>query len=493
MAEKIQIKIFPEVQQNFVRRYLYGHFAEHLGRCIYGGIWVGPDSKIENENGLRQDTTRALKKLALPVLRWPGGCFADNYHWQDGIGPREHRPQRYNLWWKQPETNQFGTHEFMNFCQSIGTEPYVCLNVGSGTVEEARSWVEYCNSDQPTTWAKLRAKHGNPAPFNVKFWGIGNENWGCGGSMRPEYYADLYRQYATYVRGTAGEGAQLIACGSHTGIPEWDERFLSAVKDRTSLIDHLALHIYSGGGSSDIEFSENEYFQLMQSIEIMNQNLTRAAGLVTAFSSANHKIGVVLDEWGTWFKQATVEAGLFQQNTLRDALFTASSFHLFHQHADKLFMTNMAQTVNVLQALVLTRGPQMLVTPTYHIYEMFAPHRDSHTVACQFESPLLAVSEAQNRAAVSISATISGDEQLFISFVNLDLKKSFEANLEFISRKQWEVAQIRQLTNPDIRAHNTFDAPETVAPTEIAVIQGKPGLTLPPKSITTVKLNPRHD
>ena len=492
MAEKVLLKIFPEVKQNFVQRYLYGHFAEHLGRCVYGGIWVGPNSKIANEAGFRRDTTSALKKIALPVLRWPGGCFADNYHWQDGIGPRDQRPHRHNMWWKQPETNQFGTHEFMQFCQKIDTEPYVCLNVGSGTVEEARSWVEYCNSDQATTWAKSRKTNGNPDPFNVKFWGIGNENWSCGGNMRPEYYADLYRRFATYVRGAAGEGSQLIACGSHPLIPEWDERFLLAMKDKLSLVDHIALHIYSGWGSGDIDFPESEYFQLLQSIDVMQQNLTRAAGLATAFTSPEHKIGVILDEWGTWFKQATVDTGLYQQSTLRDALFAASSFHVFHQHADKLFMTNMAQTVNVLQALVLTRGPKMLVTPTYHVYDMFTPHRDSYTVPCQFASPLLSAPEAKEREAISISATISADQnELFISFVNIDLEKSFESTLEFVSQHKWEILQIRQLTSKDVRAHNTFDSPANVAPIEITINPNTSSLSLPAKSITTVKLK-RH-
>lgn len=489
MAEKIRLNIFPEVKQNLVQRYLYGHFAEHLGRCIYGGIWVG-DSKIENDAGLRRDTTRALKKIALPVLRWPGGCFADNYHWQDGIGPRDQRPQRHNMWWKQPETNQFGTHEFIEFCRKIETEPYICLNVGSGTVEEARSWVEYCNSSQATTLAKLRGQNGSPKPFNIQFWGIGNENWGCGGAMQPEYYADLYRRFATYVRGTAGEGAQLIGCGSHPHIPDWDERFLDGIKDRKSLVDHIALHIYSGNGSSDVDFTASEYYQLMDSIDIMDRNLTRAIGLATAFSTTDHALGVILDEWGTWFKQATVETGLYQQNTLRDALFAAASFHLFHQHAEKLYMTNMAQTVNVLQALVLTRGAEMVVTPTYYIYEMFKPHRESHTIACHFPRPVPAT--RNDRSALSVSATLSQDEQqVFISFVNIDLSKSFEIDLEFISRHQWEIRQIRQLTNANIQAHNTFESPETVAPVEITVNPEQSGLTLPSKSITTVKLERR--
>ncbi len=492
MPQSRQIVVHPDVRLHTVSRYLYGHFAEHLGRCIYEGIWVGEDSPIENEGGIRLDTVRALKELELPVLRWPGGCFADNYHWMDGIGPRSERPRRHNLWWNQPETNEFGTDEFAAFCRMIGAEPYICLNVGSGTVEEARSWVEYCNSSQPTDLVRLRRDNGSPEPHNVKFWGIGNENWGCGGNLRPEHYADLYRRFATYVRGTAGADARLIACGSHPGIPEWDERFLAAMNGALHLVDYIALHIYSGGGTSDTEFADEDYYGLIAAIDVMDRNIARAAGLAKACDPQEHRIGLVLDEWGTWYKEATVPTGLCQQNTMRDALFTAAGFHCFHRHADRLFMTNMAQTVNVLQALVLTQGPEMIVTPTYHVYEMFRPHRDGRLVACEVDGPTLSLPGGGERGAISASATRSEDGGgLFLSVVNLDLENAITATVRVVGEGEWRVAQVRRLAGQDIRSHNTFEEPEAVRPEAIRVESEAPLETMefPARSVTTIRLD----
>ena len=492
MHKPVEISIQPDVRLHKVNRYLYSHFAEHLGRCIYGGIWVGEDSNIENDGGIRVDTATALKKLALPTLRWPGGCFADNYHWMDGIGPRERRPKRYNLWWKQLETNQFGTDEFMRFCDMIGAEPYICLNVGSGTVEEARSWVEYCNGSQPTTLADLRRQNGHPEPYHVRFWGIGNETWGCGGTMQPEYYAEIYRRYATYVRQAAGEGAKLIACGSDPMHRDWDERFLEGMKGAYSLVDSLALHIYLGWGSDDVGFSDEDYYRLIGSIEVLDRELTRATGLAKAYSTYGHRIDVVLDEWGTWYRQATVESGLCQQNTMRDALFAAASFHCFHEHGERLWMTNMAQTVNVLQALVLTRGPEMLLTPTYHVYEMFLPHRDGQLVACEVKnSSVLTLPDAEDRDAISVSATLSEDgKELFLSILNLDLGKECTGAISITPCEGWEVKQVQRLTTEDIRSHNTFKESDKVRPEEIhrEVAGDLSGLVLPPQSITTIRL-----
>ncbi|MHC4481720.1 MAG: alpha-N-arabinofuranosidase, partial [Planctomycetota bacterium] len=406
MSTTVKVSLRPQARRHQVSPYLYSHFAEHLGRCIYGGIWVGEDSPIANEAGLRLDTADALKRLRLPALRWPGGCFADNYHWTDGIGPPQERARRHNLWWNQPETNEFGTDEFMRLCRMIECEPYICLNVGSGTVEEARAWVEYCNSAQQTEWVRRRRQNGQDEPYGAKLWGIGNENWGCGGTMRPEHYADLYRRFATYVHHTAGEGAKLVACGSHPGIPQWDERFLDAMQGAYGLVDHLALHIYLAHGTSDLAFSDEDYYRLIASVRVLEENVDRAAALADACGTPKHRIGIVLDEWGTWYSEAAVATGLYQQNTMRDALFAAASFHAFHERADQLFMTNMAQTVNVLQALVLTDGPAMVVTPTYHVYEMLRPHGDGWLVECAVDSPELGLPGGEQRPAVSASATV---------------------------------------------------------------------------------------
>jgi alpha-N-arabinofuranosidase len=485
------VHIQPDVRLHQVSRYLYSHFAEHLGRCIYGGIWVGEDSDIPNDGGIRQDTAQALERLALPALRWPGGCFADNYHWQDGVGPRWERPKRYNLWWHQPESNQFGTHEFMRLCEMIGAEPYICLNVGSGTVEEARSWVEYCNARQETTLTDLRRANGRPEPFDVKFWGIGNENWGCGGNMRPEYYADLYRDYATYVRRTAGEGVKLIACGSTPGHPDWDERFLESMKGAYRLVDGFALHHYFGRGKDDVAFSDEDYYELIGAIDLVDERLARATGFAQAYSTYSHRIDVVLDEWGTWFNQATVDSGLYQQNTMQDALFAAAGFHCFHKHGERLWMTNMAQTVNVLQALVLTRGPQMLLTPTYHVYEMFQPHRDASHVPCEVkDSPVIKIPQGDDRDAISVSPTLSEDGRvLFVSVLNFDLSQAFSAEIHISSAARWQVSQVRRLGTGEIRSHNSFEDPNQVHPENVVLESGLDltAFVLPPQSVTTLQ------
>jgi alpha-N-arabinofuranosidase len=380
----------------------------------------------------------------------------------------------------------------MRLCEMIDAEPYICLNVGSGTVEEARSWVEYCNASQETTLTDLRRENGRPDPFKVKFWGIGNENWGCGGNMTPEYYTDLYRRYATYVRRTAGEGATLIACGSTPGQPDWDERFLASMKGAYRLVDSIALHHYVGQGKNAVEFSDEDYYELIGTIDAIDRRLARATGLAHAYSTYGHRIDVILDEWGTWFKQATVETGLYQQNTMQDALFTAAGFHCFHRHGERLWMTNMAQTINVLQALILTRGPQMLATPTYHVYEMFKPHRDGHLVACDIiDNAVIKIPESDVRDAISVSPTTSPDgSELYISVLNLDLSSTLSVEMNISSAGNWKVSQVRRLATGGIRSHNTFEEPNTVRPEAVPVADYSDlsKLVLPPQSITTLNL-----
>lgn len=493
MPKPVEMTVHPEKDRHTVSPFLYSQFAEHLGRCIYEGVWVGEDSEIPNEDGIRLDTVAALKKLKIPALRWPGGCFADNYHWRDGIGPRKKRPKRHNLWWNQPESNQFGTDEFMRLCGLIDTEPYICLNVGSGTVDEARSWVEYCNSDWSSAIVDERVRNGHPEPYGVKFWGIGNENWGCGGNMRPEHYADLYRQFATYVRNTAGNGAKLVACGSHQEIPEWDERFLKSLKDFNSLgtVDYLALHIYNPGGS-DTKFSDKDYAKTIEFVDLVEKTINRAIDLVRSYSSSGHKIGVVLDEWGLWYAEPTTEHGSFQQNTMRDALYAAACFHRFHRQSDWLYMTNMAQTINVLQALVLTRNGEMTVTPTYHVYDMFRPHRSGILVESEVRnSPSLDAAESDGPKALSLSATKSQDgKELFLSVLNLDLDAGIESPIRIDAATTWEIEEIRRLVSGNIRDHNTFENPDQVKPIAVSPEQAGTGLRIefPAHSITTIRL-----
>jgi len=467
---------------------LYGHFAEHLGRCIAGGIWVGDDSAIPNDRGIRLDTVDALRRLALPVLRWPGGCFADNYHWRDGIGPREARPTRLNIWWLQGESNALGTHEFMRFCRMIGTEPYFCANVGSGSPEEARSWLEYCNARQDTTLTRERAANGDPEPFNVRYWGVGNESWGCGGSMTPEYYAHQYRQYATYLRQGGGD-VMLIACGSHQGIMSWDDRFLESLKGAEGLVDALALHNYSGGGTPEVDFTDNQYHNLLTAVGCMDAHITHAAGVCRAHATPEHPIKVIMDEWGTWYREATTERGLYQANTMQDAIFTALAFQMFQRHAADLVMTNMAQTVNVLQALVLTEGPRLCVTPTYWVYDLFTPHRNGAWVPATVQGSALTLPNGQTVPGCSVSASIV-EHTLSLSLVNTNIDDSCTVTITAAGRHFARIKSARLLTAPSVRAHNTPQAPHVVAPGDlpVAMLPETLTVTLPSCAVAMIEV-----
>ncbi len=478
-------------------RYLYSHFAEHLGGCIYPGIWVGPESPLADRNGFRKETVTALKALDLPALRWPGGCFADNYHWTDGIGPRDQRPVRPNQWWKSIEPNTFGTDEFLQFCEAIGTEPYICANVGSGTVEEARSWVEYCNSSLDTTWVRRRRENGHPDPYGVKFWGVGNENWCCGGRMRPEYYADLYRRYANYMKPTIGEDGKLVACGSYPEMPEWDERFFSAMKGALDSVDYIALHIYTGWGLDDLDVSEKEYWKLLDDISIMDRHLTRAGTLAQAYSTYGHTIKVIMDEWGSWYRQAKTENGLYQQNTLRDAVFAATTFHLFHRHAETLDMSNMAQTVNVLQALLLTDDVHVIKTPTYHIYDLYRGHRDKFRIPSRI-SPDVATTgpDGAEREMLSVSASANEEEsEVFVSIVNLDFHQPIAIQLDITTgHPVYHIREARQLSTADAHQHNSAGHPDAVLPKQLNITgdtRTPLDIQCPKHSVTTIALESR--
>jgi alpha-N-arabinofuranosidase len=492
MINPINIYIYPEVRLHQVNRYLYSHFIENLGSCAYDGIWVGEDMDIKNDGGIRCDVAEAFKRISVPIIRWPGGCFADNYHWMDGIGPRKLRPRRYNIWWEQLETNYFGTDEFMHLCEMIEAEPYLCLNIGSGTVEEARSWVEYCNYSHQTTLANLRKQNGHTQPYNVKYWGLGNENWGCGGNLRPEYYADLYRRFATYVKRTAGEDTKLIAVGSYQGLQDWDERFLTAMRGAYTLVDSIALHIYLGVGTNDLDFLDDDYYRLIASIDILERELSRAIGLAQAFSMYGHKIDVVMDEWGTCYRQATVEAGLCQQNTMQDAIFTAACFHRFHKLGDRLWMTNKSEAVNTLQTLIFTKGTKMILTPTYYVYELFRPHHDGYLVPCEVTNiPVFTLPDKTDHHALSICPTISIDgKELFLSILNFDLSHTVIANIQISDASGWKVIEVRRLGTRDIHSHNTFENPYQVQPEKISndKFDNLSSFHFPSQSITTLRL-----
>lgn len=485
------VAIHPEQGKQVIPKEIYGQFAEHLGSCIYGGLWVGEDSPIPNTKGYRNDVLEALRKLKVPVLRWPGGCFADEYHWMDGIGPQENRPRLVNNnWGGTVEDNSFGTHEFLNLCELLGCEPYVCGNVGSGSVEELAKWVEYMTAEQGGPMAKLRKENGREKPWKVKYIGVGNESWGCGGNMRPEYYADLYRRYSTYCRNYDGNQLFKIASGASDYDYNWTEVLMRNVGGR---MDGLSLHYYTVNNWEDkgsaTEFTDEDYYETIGKCREIEDVLRRHIAIMDKYDPQK-QIGLMVDEWGTWWDEepGTISGHLFQQNTLRDALVAALTLDIFHRYTDRVRMTNIAQIANVLQAMVLTDGDRMLLTPTYHVFEMYNVHQGATFLPLELTCERRIV--RRDRIVPMVSATASRDKEgvIHISLSNIDLN---EAQVVTISLDNLPVRSVngRILTSARIGDHNTFDRPDLVKPEDFKgakLTSGGLRVELPAKSVVTL-------
>ncbi len=452
--------------QHRISKYIYGHFSEHLGRCIYKGYWVGEDSSIRNMRGIRQDVVDALKKIKIPVLRWPGGCFADEYHWKDGIGPKDQRPTMVNTHWgKVTENNHFGTHEFLDLCEQLGCEPYVCGNVGSGTVREMQEWVEYITFDGKSPMADLRRENGQETPWKLKFFGVGNENWGCGGSMRPEYYADVYRQYQTYVRNFSGNRIYRIACGAYSDNYRWTEVLM---KEASSRMNGLSFHYYTvpggwGNKNSATEFGEAEWFETLKLALRMDEFIRKHGSIMDRYDPKK-RVGMVVDEWGTWYQvePGTNPSFLNQQNTLRDALVAGLTLNIFNNHCDRVYMANLAQTINVLQAVILTQGEKMTVTPTYHVFDLYKVHQDAMLLPVDIQCVRYRYKDDEI-PSLSVSASQDRTGKIHVSICNLDPNKSVEVLCDVRGVKTGKISG-KVLTHSDMTAHNSFESPDRVKP-----------------------------
>ncbi|NYI04386.1 alpha-N-arabinofuranosidase [Allostreptomyces psammosilenae] len=485
-----------------ISRHLYGHFAEHLGRCVYGGFWVGEDSDIPNEGGIRLDVVEALRALDVPNLRWPGGCFADEYHWRDGVGPREQRPTMVNTHWGNvEENNHFGTHEFMALCELLGADPYVNGNVGSGTVREMSEWVEYLTRDGDSPMVRLRKANGREEPWRVPFWGIGNEAWGCGGNMRAEYYADLARQYATYCRDHGGNTLYRIAAGARDGDVSWTETLMKAIshlgckKRPSGYYQGISFHYYTLAGpwenkGSATEFTEDDYYRTMLAARGMDDVIASHSRVMDCYDP-EATVGLVCDEWGTWWdvEPGTNPGFLYQQNTLRDALVAGVTFDIFHRHARRLFMANIAQTVNVLQAMILTDGERLIRTPSYHVFEMNKRHQDADSLPIHLTTSgtTRAVGDSELET-LSVSASAK-DGRMLVSLTNLDASSPVSVTFD-LRGGGLEDHRGRILTAPALSTHNTAEAPDAVSPrTFDAFTATANGLTveLPPHSFVTIE------
>jgi alpha-N-arabinofuranosidase len=479
-----------------ISRMIYGHFAEHLGRCIYEGFWVGEDSFIPNTRGIRNDVVEALKKIKVPVLRWPGGCFADEYHWKDGVGPRELRPGMINTHWGGVvENNHFGTHEFFDLCEQLGTEPYVCGNVGSGTVQEMMEWVEYMTSDADSPMANLRRRNGREKPWKLKYFGVGNESWGCGGSMTPEYYANEFRRYNTFVKNyDRANPIYRIACGANDDDYRWTEVLTANVGRR---MQGLSLHYYTVPGTwqrkgSATQFAEADWHTTLRKALSMEERVTRHAAQMDK-ADPQKRIGMIVDEWGTWFdsEPGSTPGFLYQQNTLRDALVAGITLNIFNQHADRVKMANIAQTVNVLQAMILTDEEKMIVTPTYHVFEMYQVHQDATLLPVEIRCSDYQFGN-EKIPMVSVSASKDKAGAIHVSMCNLNPGEAVNVEVAIAGLKLGKMSG-RLLTAPAMNAHNTFDRPENVKPVEFTGARATESgyeATLPAKCVVVLTIAP---
>ncbi len=469
---RVEIRTAEEIGR--IRPELHGQFAEHLGSCIYGGLWLGKD--------YRRQAVDYLRALEIPVLRWPGGCFADDYHWRDGIGPAAKRPKSVNLHWgKYVEDNSFGTHEFIRLCRLIRTEPYLAGNVGTGTPQELRDWMEYCNHPAGSSLSDERAANGSPEPFGVRYWGVGNENWGCGGQMTPEEYAAHYRRFSTFLRGFGDARPFLIACGPSRNDLDWSRRFLDAMGRRLGQIQGFAMHFYSRGRDYATQFTVDAMQEQLSSFAGLEKAILDQRALLDKYDPKRN-VGLMVDEWGVWDRMVPEEekryGRLWQQITMRSAVAAALGLNVFHRQADKLIMGNLAQMVNVLHALLLTEGDRTVRTSTYYVWELMKPHRGK--TAVRVENP--------DTAPLGLSVSASRQEkELVLTFVNPKHDAAVTVNCT-LAGSTAAGGSARILHHQDLNACNTFDQPDRIVPRPhpVSATGSAIRLELPPLSVATV-------
>jgi len=503
-----------------ISRHIYGHFSEHLGRCIYDGYWVGESMLVPKQDRIRLDIVDALKKIKIPNLRWPGGCFADEYHWRDGIGPRALRPTMINTnWGNVTEDNSFGTHEFLLLCELLGTEPLIVGNVGSGTVEEMSKWIEYINYDGISPMTNLRKQNGHEKPWKVTYWGIGNESWGCGGSMTPEYYVTQYRQYSQFAKSYPGAPLRKIASGANSTNYQWTDVLMQGLAGGGGRggMWGMDIHYYTrpprGGGGfgqgaqgqqrtqgqqgapvqsqgSATSFTEATYFATMRNALRMDEIIRGHDSVMTKYDQQK-RIALIVGEWGIWTdpEPGTNPRFLYQQNSLRDALIAGSTLNIFNNHCDRVKMAQLAQTINVLQALILTEGPKMILTPTYHVFDMYKVHQDAKMLPVTFTSPDYILND-QKLPALNVSASQDSLGVVHITLVNIDPNKTITLSTT-LNQVKWSTVTGQVLTSAKITDINTFDKPGTI---QIAKFDGakKQGdllnVVLPSKSVVLLEL-----
>ncbi len=483
-----------EHAKDIINKNIYGHFAEDLGRCIYGGFYVGEgNASIANKDGVRLDIIDALKKLKIPALRWPGGCYADHYHWKDGIGPKEKRKNTENVsWGNVRENNGFGTNEFLNLCETMHADPYLALNVGGGTVKEAEEWVQYVNhANGKSDLTDLRQQNGRATPWNVKYWGIGNESWDCGGHMSVDYYVSLYKQYATLITSYGNsEGLFRIAVGPGTEDFKWTEALMRDIPRK--LIEGISIHHYAvinwDKKSSSTNFSEGEYFASLQQAYRMEKMVTGNSEVMDKYDPEK-KVALVVDEWGGWYETDPGGSPLYQQNTMRDAMIAGLTLNIFNNHCDRVKMANLAQCVNVLQAVILTKEEKMILTPTYWVMEMYNVHQNAMMLPLTVSGNDYVLGE-KSLKAISASASKDSSGAIHISLVNIDALKEQELTID-LGDITPEVVKGQILHSDKIGDNNSFEFPQKIKPDPYqgAILKGnKLSLKIPPFSVIVLEL-----
>ncbi|MFD1770687.1 alpha-N-arabinofuranosidase [Sphingobacterium suaedae] len=494
-TSQTSIQLSPKESSVLISKHIYGHFAEHLGRCIYDGFYVGEgNTTIPHTNGVRNDVLSALKELKIPNLRWPGGCFADTYHWKDGIGPKGSRPSIVNNWWGGvTEDNSFGTHDFLNMCELLETEPYLAGNVGSGEVQELADWVQYVNFEGRSPMSDLRRANGRDRPWNVKFWGVGNEAWGCGGHMTAAYYSDIYRKYATFMSDWSNTGGLYrIASGANSADYNWTETLMQKLPK--NLVKGIALHHYAvidwNKKGSAIEYTDEQYFKTMKSAWFMNELVEKHSAIMDKYDPKK-EVALVVDEWGGWYEvePETNPGFLYQQNTMRDAMIAGMTLNIFNNHAERVKMANLAQTINVLQAVILTKGEKMIKTPTFHVMEMYKVHQDAQLIPLQINSQSF-VWNGEEIPAVSASASKGQNGKTYVSLVNIDPKVAQKVELNLGG--SYAGVSGRILTAKQLRDFNDFDDANRIQPQAFSgakLSKERLSLSLPPFSVVVLELN----
>lgn len=486
------ITLHTDSAKQTINKNIYGHFAEHLGHCIYGGFYVGDTSKIPNTAGVRNDIIEALKKLKIPNLRWPGGCFADTYHWKDGIGPKDKRPTMVNKWWGGvTEDNSFGTHDFLNMCKEIGAEPYLAGNIGSGTVQELADWVQYVNFNGTSPMSNLRKQNGQDSAWHVKYWGVGNEAWGCGGDMRPDYYANEYRKYSVFMTDYNNDMMK-IASGANSADYNWTETLMKNLS--VNQVGGLALHHYSvldwNHKGSAVNFTEDQYFHIMKQALFMDTLVMKHSAIMDKYDPQK-KVALVVDEWGGWYdvEPNTNPGFLFQQNTMRDAMIAGVTLNIFNNHSDRVRIACLAQCVNVLQAVILTDKEKMILTPTYHVMEMYNVHQNAKMLPVQVQTNTYTFGN-ESLPAVSCSASKDSLGLTHVSLVNIDSKNTQTITLN-VDGAAYKTVKGRILSSAKLQDDNTFENPYKVVPKAFAgaALKGNTlTVKMPPFSVVVLEM-----